>query len=302
MRSLTGLVSLLIISVLALPAWGEPADRLPTAADTYSEDDVVEAIEDLDEAMYNPFIERYLLDEVRQLRLDMANFRVEYSDKLNAKQLELATQSVTYSIDTVTYFFYLIAGVTSLLVVVGYANIRDIKEKAHTYADREVSKLVASYEKRLKALERNLKQKSQVIEENREEIEKTNEIHSLWLRASQETNPHSKIQIYDQILTLRPFDTEALTYKADAALEIDETKWAINLSQQALDIDPDHAHAYYQMACAYAQSDEPTVAMEFLEKAINLTPSYRDEAKTDDSFKGLRRNAEFKALTTDSAI
>ena len=302
MRSLTGLISLLIISVLALPAWGEPADRLPSAADTYSEDDVVEAIEDLDEAMYNPFIERYLLDEVRQLRLDMANFRVEYSDKLNAKQLELATQSVTYSIDTVTYFFYLIAGVTSLLVVVGYANIRDIKEKAHTYADREVSKLVASYEKRLKALERNLKQKSQVIEENREEIEKTNEIHSLWLRASQETNPHSKIQMYDQILTLRPFDTEALTYKADAALEIDETKWAINLSQQALDIDPDHAHASYQMACAYAQSDEPTVAMEYLEKAIALTPSYRDEAKTDDSFKGLRRNAEFKALTTDSAI
>lgn len=302
MRSLTGLVSLLIISVLAMPAWGEPADRLPSAADTYSEDDIVEAIEELDEAMYNPFIERYLLDEVRQLRLDMANFRVEYSDKLNAKQLELATQSVTYSIDTVTYFFYLIAGVTSLLVVVGYANIRDIKEKAHTYADREVSKLVASYEQRLKALEHNLKQKSQVIEENREEIEKTNEIHSLWLRASQETNPHSKIQMYDQILALRPFDTEALTYKADAALEIDETKWAINLSQQALDIDPDHSHAYYQMACAYAQSNEPTVAMEYLEKAIAITPSYRDEAKTDDSFKGLRRNAEFKALTTDSAI
>jgi tetratricopeptide (TPR) repeat protein len=301
MRSLTRLVMLLVISVLAMPAWGEQADRLPSAADTYSEDDISQTIEQLDKAMYSPFIERYLLDEVRQLRLDMANFRVEYSDKLNAKQLELATQSVTYSIDTVTYFFYLIAGVTSLLVVVGYANIRDIKEKAHTYADREVSKLVASYEKRLKALERNLKQKSQVIEENREEIEKTNEIHSLWLRASQETSSHSKIQMYDQILSLRPFDTEALTYKADAALEIDETKWAINLSQQALDIDPDHAHAYYQMACAYAQSDAPTVAMEYLEKAIALTPSYREEAMTDDSFKGLRRNAEFKALTTDAA-
>ena len=48
MRSLTGLVSLLIISVLALPAWGEPADRLPSAADTYSEDVGVEAIEVLD--------------------------------------------------------------------------------------------------------------------------------------------------------------------------------------------------------------------------------------------------------------
>lgn len=296
MRSLIGLILILMLA----PAWGEQTSPdKPTAAETYTDEDVSKAIENLDEPMYNPFIERYLLDEVRSLRQDMANFRVEYSDKLNAKQLELATQSVTYSIDTVTYFFYLIAGVTSLLVVIGYANIRDIKEKAHTYADREVTKLVSSYEKRLKTLEKNLKEKTQVIEENREEIEKTNEIHSLWLRASQETSPQAKIQIYDNILTLRPFDTEALTYKADAALDLDETKWAINLSEQALSIDPEHGHAYYQMACAYAQRNEPTVALEYLEKAIALAPSYREEAKTDNSFKGLRRMSEFRTLTTE---
>ncbi|MFG1495685.1 hypothetical protein ABMA57_03550 [Saccharospirillum sp. HFRX-1] len=293
MRSLIGLMLVMLLT----PAWGEQSNNAPTASDLYSDNDVAQTIENLDEPMYNPFIERYLLDEVRSLRQEMMNFRVEYSDKLNAKQLELATQSVTYSIDTITYFFYLIAGVSSLLVVVGYANIRDIKEKAHTYADREVTKLVSSYEKRLKALEQNLKEKTQVIEENREEIEKTNEIHSLWLRASQETSAQSKIQIYDQILTLRPFDTEALTYKADAALELDETKWAISLSEQALDIDPEHAHAYYQMACAYAQQSDVKVALEYLEKAIGLAPSYRDEARTDASFKGLRRLKDFKALT-----
>lgn len=299
MRSLIGLMMLLLLA----PVWGEQTETstdTPTASEAYTDDDVAEVIENLDEPMYNPFIERYLLDEVKAIRQEMMNFRVEYSDKLNAKQLELATQSVTYSIDTVTYFFYLIAGVTSLLVVVGYANIRDIKEKAHTYADREVTKLVSAYEKRLKALEQNLKEKTAVIEENREEIEKTNEIHSLWLRASQETSPQAKIQIYDHILTLRPFDTEALTYKADAALELDETKWAINLSEQALAIDPEHGHAYYQMACAYAQRNEPTVALEFLEKAIGVAPSYREEAKTDDSFKSLRRMPEFRALTSDS--
>lgn len=287
MRSLIGLMLVLLLT----PAWGEQP------ANNATEDQVVDSIDALDEPMYNPFIERYLLDEVRSLRQEMMNFRVEYSDKLNAKQLELATQSVSYSINTITYFFYLIAGVTSLLVVVGYANIRDIKEKAHTYADREVTKLVSAYEKRLKALEQNLKEKTQVIEENREEIEKTNEIHSLWLRASQETSAQSKIQIYDQILSMRPFDTEALTYKADAALELDETKWAISLSEQALEIDPDHAHAYYQMACAYAQQADAKVALEYLEKAIVLAPSYRDEARTDASFKGMRRLKEFKAIT-----
>ncbi|MDB2449027.1 hypothetical protein N9W78_01925, partial [bacterium] len=112
-----------------------------------------------------------------------------------------------------------------------------------------------------------------------------------------ETSAQSKIQIYDQILSMRPFDTEALTYKADAALELDETKWAISLSEQALEIDPDHAHAYYQMACAYAQQADAKVALEYLEKAIVLAPSYRDEARTDASFKGMRRLKEFKAIT-----
>lgn len=297
MRSLIGLMLVLLLA----PAWGEQNEDSPTASELYSDQDIANQIEQLDQPMYSPFVERYLLDEVRRLRDDMMNFRVEYSDKLNDRQLELATQSVTYSIDTVTYFFYLIAGVTSLLVVIGYANMRDIKEKAHSYADKEVSKLVSSYEERLKALERNLKQKSEVIEENREEIEKTNEIHSLWLRASQETSPQSKIQIYDHILTLRPFDTAALTYKADAALDMDEVKWAINLSEQALDIDPEHAHAYYQMACAYAQQEDAKVALEYLEKAIGFAPSYREEARTDNSFKGLRRLKDFKALTEDSS-
>lgn len=298
MRSLTGLILLLLLA----PAWGEPATDRPTASEFYNDDSIAEVIDNLNEPMYSPFVERYLLDEVKAIRQEMMNFRVEYSDKLNARQMELATQSVTYSIDTVTYFFYLIAGVTSLLVVVGYANIRDIKEKAHTYADREVTKLVSSYEKRLKALEQNLKQKSQWIEENREEIEKTNEIHSLWLRASQETNPQSKIQIYDQILTLRPFDTEALTYKADAALELDETRWAINLSEQALEIDPEHAHAHYQKACAYAQRHEATVAFEHLARAIQLTPSYRDEAKSDASFDEVRDLPEFKSLLDEGTV
>lgn len=295
MRCLIGLMLVLLLT----PVWGEQPEENPTASEAFSDEDIAEATEALESPMYSPFVERYLLDEVRQLRQEMANFRVEYSDKLNAKQLELATQSVTYSIDTVTYFFYLIAGVTSLLVVVGYANMRDIKEKAHTYADKEVSKLVSSYEKRLKTLERNLKQKSVVIEENREEIEKTNEIHSLWLRSSQETSPLAKIQIYDQILTLRPFDTEALTYKADAALDLDESKWAINLSEQALAIDPEHGHAYYQMACAYAQREEESVALEYLEKAIGVSPSYRDEAKLDNAFAALQDMPDFQALVND---
>src|SRR5690606_13473613 len=108
-------------------------------------------------------------------------------------------------------------------------------------------KLIEVYEERLQGIEKQLTQKSRHIDANREEIERTQELHSLWLRAAQESVPANKIAVYDQILALKPSDCEALTYKADAVLELGEPQWAVNLCQQALAIDSDNAHAFYQL-------------------------------------------------------
>ena len=62
----------------------------------------------------------------------------------------------------------------------------------------------------------------------------TQEIQSLWFRAQRDSSPACKITVYDAFLKLRADDCEALTYKADAVLELNEPQWAINLCQQAL--------------------------------------------------------------------
>src|SRR5690606_9634304 len=96
-----------------------------------------------------------------------------------------------------------------------------------TLADEEVRKLVTVYEKRLHGIEKQLTLKTRHIDANREQIEQTQELHSLWLRAAQENTPANKISVYDQILTIKPGDCEALTYKADAVLELGEPQWAV---------------------------------------------------------------------------
>ena len=79
----------------------------------------------------------------------------------------------------------------------------------------------------------------------------TQEIQSLWLRTQQDSSPENKFTVYNELLKLRGDDCEALTYKADEVLELNEPKWAINLCQQALKIDPDNSHAFYQLPCTY---------------------------------------------------
>lgn len=266
------------------------------SAQQVTDEDVEERIGELESPLYNPFVERYLLDEVKALRQEMQNTRAELIEKVVDKELSVADKTMSYATDTVTYFFYLIAGATSILVVIGWNSIRDMRNQLTSLAEKRVNELVVEYEKRLKSIEEQLQQKSEIIHQNQAEIERTNEVHALWLKASQETSQQNKISAYDQILDLRPDDVEALSYKADAVLEMREPLWAISLCQRALKLAPDNGHAHYQLACAYAEIGRWEDAVSTLEKAIDISEAYRDDASVDPSFEPLHDHESFRAL------
>ena len=253
-------------------------------------------VDELEEPLYTPFVERYVLDELKQLRKEMAQQKVDLTTQMLDREHNSIDRAVTYATDTVTYFFYLIAGATSVLVLVGWTSIRDIKERVHSLADEEISKLVREYEDRLQSIEQQLNQKTQHIEENREKIERTQEVQSLWLRAGQETNPASKIAVYDQIISVRPLDVEALTYKADAVLELGEPQWASNLCHQALEVDPDNGHAFYQLACAYTAMNQLDEAVHFLLEAVNRSETYWEQSKTDTALAALMSHPGLESI------
>ncbi len=253
-------------------------------------------VDQLQQPLYTPFVERYVLDELKQLRIDMANQRIEINQQITDRQLDSVDKGVTYATNTITYFFYLIAGVSSILVVVGWTSIREIKERMRNLADSEIGKLIDTYETRLREIEKQLSQKTRHIDQNREEIERTQEIHSLWLRAAQENAAANKLPIYDRILQLKPDDCEALTYKADAVLELSEPQWAINLCQQALRQDADNAHAFYQLACAYTCLEQKDEALHYLQETLSRADSYREAIAADPALAPLQELPSFKQL------
>lgn len=259
-------------------------------------EDVQQRIDTLEEPMYTPFVELYLLEESKALRKEMMNTRAELIEKVVDKELSVADKTMSYATDTVTYFFYLIAGATSILVLIGWNSIRDMRTQLTTLAEKRVNELVVEYEKRLEFIEDQLRQKSDIIQQNQAEIERTNEVHSLWLKASQETSQQNKISAYDTILDLRPDDVEALSYKADAVLEMQEPLWAISLCQRALKLAPDNGHAHYQLACAYAEIGRWNDAVATLQKAIDISEAYKDDASVDPSFEQLRDYESFRKL------
>ena len=268
------------------------ASALPAAGEEAME----RGVDSLQQPLFSPFIERYVLDELKQLRSEMAAQKVELLEKILDRDLMVSDKAMSYATNTVTYFFYLIAAVSSILVIVGWTSIRDIRDKIHSVADKEVQKLVDAYEKRLHVIEKQLMQKTQHIDENRLQIEKTQEVHSLWLRAAQEHSVHGKIAIYDEILKMRPTDSEALTYKADTVLELGEPQWAKNLCVRALELDPQYGYAHYQLACANVALHNFDEAVAGLAKALQFAESIVEDIRSDQALAPLRDYPAFKAL------
>lgn len=242
------------------------------------------------------FRENWILGELRSIRHDMMEYRNDMNRIVTDRELEVADKAMSYASNTVLTFFYVIAVAGGILAIVGWRSVRDLKENVRVYAESEISRLTTEYEKRLEELEVDLRSKSRTIASNQEEIERTNEIHSLWLKASKEPSVQAKIATYDQILELRPDDPEALAWKADAALELGEQRWALSLCDRVLALEPDNTHALYQRACAWADLGEIEACIDDLTRAIDMQETLRRHALTEPHFRKLHENPQFREL------
>ncbi|KAB0291973.1 hypothetical protein F2P58_02240 [Vibrio fortis] len=248
------------------------------------------------EYLDRPLMERYILDELKSLRIEQQDLERRMTIQITDRELEVADKSLNYANVTVTYFFYIIAGVASLIALIGWQSLKEIKHNTKEMADQRLNKIAQEYEKKFVALERDLKRKTRIISENNREIEIINEVHNLWLRAQNQQTPEQKLEIYDEILKIRPGDLEALTYKADAAMEMQEFHWAMSLCNRVLEVDDQNAHALYQRACAYARLGSETQAIEDLKRSIEASASMRDLISDETDFEMLRGLEGFEAL------
>ncbi len=249
-----------------------------------------------------PLIERYILDEIKSLRQDQQDLERKLTVEITDRELAVADKSLNYANVTVTYFFYIIAAVASMVALFGWQSLRDIKHNTKEMADRNLSKITQEYEKKFLALERDLKRKTRIISENNKEIEKINEIHNLWLRAQSMPTPEQRIEVYDEILRIRPGDLEALTYKADAAMEIAEYHWAMSICNRVLEVDDVNGPALYQRACAFSRLGAEDQAVEDLERAIDASPSVRDLISEEKDLEPLHGHRRFDALLTNEQL
>lgn len=257
---------------------------------------ITKKIENLKKPLYTPFVENYILHELKTLRDENRDLKNELYDRLAKKEVDIPNNAINYATSTINNMFYIIAAASSFLVLIGWGSIKDMNEKIGNIVDERVSKVIAEYEDRMHSVEKDLEKRSAQVLQNQKDIERTNTIHSLWMRASQENTPSGKIEIYDEILSHRQNDVEALAYKAEAILDLGEVNWALSLANQALEIDPEYSNALYQRAKAYSVLGLDESALEDLEKALELNEQYIEEIENQKEFTSLHSMNRYKRL------
>ena len=249
------------------------------------EQNINEKVSKLEKPLYNPFVENYILNELKQLREENRNLKVEIHSTLAKKEVDINNSVINYATSTINNMFYIIATASSILVIIGWTSIREINEKVRSKIEEKTSKTISEYEIRMSAFEESLSKRASQVKQNEQDIIDMNLIHSLWLRASTEATPSGKIEIYDEILETRPNDIEAITFKADAALNLGEANWSLKLCDQALGLDDNYADAFYQRAKAYSVLQQEEHAIQDLEKAISLNENYLLQIEDEEIFK-----------------
>lgn len=258
-------------------------------------------IDSLEDPLFEPFIERYILDEIKSLRQENQSLKAQVTEQIAASKLESADRSINYTTSTVNNIFYIITAAASLLVLLGWRSLNDIKKSLKSDMSKKLQILTSNYEDRLKQIEAKMTERSKIIIETQKNITDTNSIHSLWMRAGLEKSDEDKISVYDEILSIKPDDIEAMTYKADALLEIGEVRWALNLSNSAIEHDDNYSPAYWQRACAYAKLDKQEDAIKDIKKALDLSDTLQDELLNEKHFENLHTNKTFKKLISSNS-
>jgi tetratricopeptide (TPR) repeat protein len=105
------------------------------------------------------------------------------------------------------------------------------------------------------------------------------------------------IESYDAALAVKPDLHEALSNRGNSLAKLGRYEVAITSCDEALQIKPDLREAYYNRACAHSRNRNPEAALQDLAAAIRLAPEqYRNLAKTDTDFDGVRDDPRFQAL------
>jgi serine/threonine protein kinase/tetratricopeptide (TPR) repeat protein len=108
------------------------------------------------------------------------------------------------------------------------------------------------------------------------------------------------LAVLERAISLNPGDSRAMYLGAIELERLGESKRAEEWARRAVQTDPSHPLLFYNLACFHAVAGRPALALDHLERAMELgMRSGRDWMITDPDLESIRSHPRFQALLTE---
>lgn len=105
-------IVLLIIAMLSVTVFANESKQM-------SEQQQEKALKELNEPLYRPLLERYVLDELKSLRQDQQKLREDTTKQITHTELSAADRALEYTNDTINNVMFIITATATILILVG---------------------------------------------------------------------------------------------------------------------------------------------------------------------------------------
>jgi tetratricopeptide (TPR) repeat protein len=106
------------------------------------------------------------------------------------------------------------------------------------------------------------------------------------------------LKAYDKTIELKPKFAKGWYNKGVALGNLARYDEALKAYDKTIELKRDYAEAWYNKACTYSRTGDKENALKHLSEAIALDAKYKEMAKSDDAFKNLWDDEDFKKVVS----
>ncbi len=237
--------------------------------------------------------QRFILTEMKELRGDIIGYKKEIESMLHQKELALVDRALSYSANTVNFFFVVLTIAIMAIWLFGWKTVRDLKENLSIRFEKEVEKRIGAEQKKLEAFmlkfeDDQLKQ-SQAILENQAFLQKKQEAAYYWSQYNREENSAQKIDLLESISSIGIQEDEILILIEKSSIYIELELWekALESSEKGLEISSENTALLYTKAKSLMMLENTEDARTVLINILWLNPAMKQEIIEDELFHPL---------------
>lgn len=238
--------------------------------------------------------QRFILTELKELRIQNETLRRELNEELNKRELATVDRALSYSGNTVNFLWLIITMAMAGFWLVGWRTMKDVRENLTQNFEKEVQKNVRSQQRKLEEFmqkfeEEQLSQSKEIIQ-NQEHLQRKQEAAFHWSQFNREEDPVQKLELLDKVWAAGLEEDELLIYVERSSIYVVLWLWdkALETAEKWLELSSENTSLLYTKAEALVMLEETDDALKVINNILVIKPGMKDEILEDATFENLK--------------